>query len=142
MNLQRFHDAQRDSYAGALMEVRAGRKTSHWMWYIFPQLGGLGFSATSAHYAIADLDEARAYLEDPVLGARLREITRAALDHADRLEATDIFGSVDAQKLRSCWTLFNQVDPASERLFEQGLTRFFGGRADPRTLQLLGLDAS
>ncbi|MCA1712224.1 MAG: DUF1810 domain-containing protein [Actinobacteria bacterium] len=128
-NLERFVDAQRETYDGALAEIRAGRKTSHWMWFVFPQLAGLGRSSTAQHYAIRDLDEARAYLDHPVLGPRLREAA-AAVPAGDPVH---VFGDVDAMKLRSSLTLFGQLDP----YFTTVLDRCFDGASDDATLRLL-----
>ncbi len=124
------------TYARALDELRAGQKTSHWMWFVFPQLAGLGRSATAQRYAISSLDEARAYLEHPILGPRLRESATALLDLADR-SAEEILGGIDAIKLRSSMTLFEQADP-SRPLFGQVLDRYLGGQRDAATLRLLG----
>lgn len=135
-DLSRFVAAQRGTYDDALAEVRRGRKTSHWMWFVFPQLRGLGRSETSIHYGIADLDEARAYLADELLGMRLREIAAASLAAPVGRSAADVFGSIDAMKLRSSMTLFAVVDPA-EPVFAAVLERFFGGEPDPATLELL-----
>ena len=134
-HLARFVDAQADSYAAALAELRRGRKQSHWMWWVFPQLAGLGRSATAQHYAIASAAEARAYLAHPLLGERLRAATAAAV--AAPGSAEQVFGGIDAIKLRSSLTLFAAVgdDPAP---FQAGLDRFFGGAPDPATLDLLG----
>ena len=134
-NLQRFADAQEPIYETALGEICAGSKRSHWMWFIFPQLRGLGLSHTAHFYGIASLDEARAYLEHPLLGARLRECVEAILPWHDRLTADDILGSIDAVKLRSSFTLFDQVE--RNTLFASGLEAFFDGEADQRTLALL-----
>jgi uncharacterized protein (DUF1810 family) len=134
-DLQRFVDAQRDDYDDALAEVRAGRKRSHWMWYVFPQLDGLGASAMARRYAIRDLDEARAYLRHPVLGPRLVAIAEAALGVAGRT-AHEIFGSPDDMKLRSSATLFALASPDGS-VFHRLLDRYFDGRPDPRTLALL-----
>ncbi len=136
LDLRRFVEAQQEDYATALAEVRAGRKHSHWMWYIFPQLDGLAFSSTSRHYAIKSAAEARAYLAHPVLGPRLVEISEAALGVPQR-SAHDIFGSPDDLKLRSCATLFATVSPPGS-VFERLLDRFFHGERDDRTLKLLG----
>jgi uncharacterized protein (DUF1810 family) len=130
--LARFVAAQ-DAYGmfdRALAEIRAGRKVGHWMWFVFPQIAGLGFSETSRFYAIAGLDEARAYLAHPVLGPRLRECT-AAVATSGR-SAGEIFGDVDAVKLRSSATLFRRADP-HEAVFTQVLDAFFDGVADPDT---------
>ena len=136
-NLQRFIDAQRSDYATALEEITAGKKRGHWMWYIFPQLLGLGYTSTSVTYSIKDLDEAAAYLRDPVLGVRLVEICNALLK-LDNNDAHKIFGSPDDLKLRSSMTLFSLV-PGADKIFQQVLDKFFGGRKDEKTLQLLNL---
>ena len=134
--LQRFVDAQEHTYAAALAEIRSGRKQSHWMWFVFPQIAGLGVSAMSQRYAIQSLDEARAYLEHPVLGPRLLEIAQAALD-VDGKSAFDIFGTPDDMKLRSSATLFAQIsEPGS--VFHRVLDRYFDGRPDGQTLLALG----
>ena len=139
-DLNRFLEAQKGSagrsdYATALDEVRAGAKVTHWMWYVFPQLAGLGLSAMARRYAIKSRDEARAYLGHPVLGPRLVECAEAALG-AEGKEALDIFGAPDDMKLRSCATLFATVSPDGS-VFHRLLGRFFGGRPDETTLQLL-----
>jgi uncharacterized protein (DUF1810 family) len=133
--LSRFVDAQRDVYEQALAELRAGSKRSHWMWFVFPQIAGLGRTATAQRYAIADLAEARAYLAHPVLGPRLAECARALLDVPGRT-ATQILGTPDDLKLRSSMTLFAHAadDPA---VFRAVLDRFYGGEDDPATLQRL-----
>lgn len=122
-------------YASALAELKAGRKRSHWIWFVFPQLRGLGFSAMSERYGISGLAEARAYLAHPVLGPRLRECVTAMLTHAG-MSADAILGDVDALKFRSCLTLFAEADP-SESLFTDALARFFGGERDARTVTTL-----
>ena len=134
-DLSRYHSAQDGVYHRALDELQAGRKRSHWMWFIFPQIAGLGMSATSRRYAITSLDEARDYLADPVLGARLRESVAAVLEHGDRT-AHEIFGHPDDMKFRSCLTLFEAADPG-ETLFGDALAEFYDGVRDPRTLELL-----
>lgn len=135
-DLVRFLAAQEPVYGRVLDELRRGRKASHWMWFIFPQVAGLGESPTSQYYAISSLDEARAYLADPVLGSRLREC--AALVLATAGQSTEaIFGRIDALKLRSCMTLFHRAVP-DEPLFAQVLDRFYGGLADGATDRLLG----
>jgi uncharacterized protein (DUF1810 family) len=134
-NLQRFVDAQRDTFESALAEIRAGSKRSHWMWFIFPQLRGLGHSPTAQYYGIASLDEARAYLEHPLLGARLRECVAALLPWAGKRDPGEIFGSVDALKLGSSLTLFDRAAPGDS--FAAGLDTFFCGARDTRTLALL-----
>lgn len=134
-DLDRFVQAQKRLYAQALAEIRAGRKRSHWMWYIFPQFDGLGFSAMSQRYAINSLAEARAYLNHPVLGPRLTECAEAALRNADR-SAYEIFGSPDDLKLRSCATLFAQVSPPGS-VFERLLDKYFQSGRDETTLRLI-----
>ena len=134
--LDRFVVAQDEgSYRAAVAELRAGRKTSHWMWFIFPQVAGLGRSAAAQHFAISSLDEAQAYLRHPVLGPRLRECVQllAALDGKS---AEQILGSVDAMKLRSSLTLFMAAAP-DEPLFRDVLAKYFGGAADQLTLDRL-----
>ncbi|MDH2416410.1 DUF1810 domain-containing protein [Nocardioides sp. CER19] len=130
-DLRRFHDAQEGVYEQALAELRRGHKTSHWIWFVFPQVAGLGHSATSQHYAIGSLEEARAYAADDVLGPRLVECASAVLGHHDR-SALDIMGSPDDQKLWSSMTLFAIAAP-SEPVFQQVLDTFFAGQRDPRT---------
>ena len=134
-NLTRFVDAQATVYPQALAELRLGRKTSHWMWFVFPQIAGLGHSATARHYAIADAAEARAYLAHPVLGARLIEATEA-VTAAPGASASTIMGDIDAIKLRSSLTLFAAVadDPAP---FEAALDHFFASERDPETIRRL-----
>jgi uncharacterized protein (DUF1810 family) len=134
-NLQRFVDAQGSVYQEVRRELRAGRKESHWMWFVFPQIVGLGQSPTSIRFAIASLEEARAYLVHPVLGPRLRECTKLALDVEERT-ARQIFGPIDEMKLRSAMTLFMTAAP-DELLFFQCLERYFNGRPDPITLEKL-----
>lgn len=134
-NLARFVAAQAGSYDQALAEVRAGRKRSHWMWYIFPQIAGLGSSSMAQKYAIRSLDEARAYLDHPTLGPRLVAIAEAALALPDR-SATSVFGSPDDMKLRSCATLFAQASPPGSA-FARLLDHYFGGQPDSQTLRIL-----
>ena len=134
-NLSRFLDAQAQIYPQALAELTAGRKRSHWIWFIFPQIAGLGFSEMSERYAIGSLAEARAYLDHPILGARLRECAEAVLAIEGRT-ATQILGSPDDLKLRSCATLFAAVAPAGS-VFERLLAKFYDGEKDERTLRLL-----
>lgn len=134
-DLNRFLDAQADDYAQALTEIKAGRKVTHWMWYIFPQLNGLGFSSTARHYAIKSLGEAKAYLTHPTLGPRLRDCAEAALAVEGR-SASEIFGSPDDLKLRSCATLFACVAPAGS-VFERLLEKYYAGRRDEKTLAIL-----
>jgi uncharacterized protein (DUF1810 family) len=135
MTLQRFLDAQDGVYEQALAELRAGRKRTHWMWFVFPQIAGLGHSSTAAYYAIADLAEARAYLAHPLLGARLAECAEALLGVTGRT-AHEILGSPDDLKLRSSMTLFAQV-AGPDSVFRRVLERCYGGEADARTLDLL-----
>lgn len=134
--LERFVAAQEGVYPRALAELRRGRKESHWMWFVFPQIAGLGTSPTARRYAIASADEARAFLAHPLLGARLRDCTAAILAHRER-GAEAIFGPVDAMKLRSSMTLFEAVadDPAP---FAAALSAFHGGERDAATLRLIG----
>ena len=134
--LERFVDAQRDVYAGVLAELRRGHKTGHWIWFIFPQIAGLGRSATSQAFAIRSLEEARAYLAHPILGARLRECASivAALEGRD---AVEIFGPLDAMKVRSSMTLFLRAAP-DEAVFALVLDRFYDGLPDEATDALLG----
>ena len=127
-DLDRFVVAQEHVYAGALDELRRGRKTGHWIWFIFPQVDGLGYSDMSRRYAIASQDEARAYLAHPLLGARLRECASALLATALGT-AEDILGATDAMKVRSSMTLFHRAAP-DEPLFTQVLDRFYGGAPD------------
>jgi glutamate/tyrosine decarboxylase-like PLP-dependent enzyme/uncharacterized protein (DUF1810 family) len=137
-DLQRFVDAQDSVYDGVLEELRRGRKSGHWMWFIFPQIAGLGRSETARYYAIESIDEARAYLDHPVLGRRLRDCARiVAATHGG--SATDIFGGIDATKLRSSMTLFDRAAP-EEAGFQEVLDRFFDGRADEATDGLIGQD--
>jgi len=134
-DLDRFVAAQDGIYAQAFTELKSGRKQSHWMWFVFPQLAGLGRSPTAIFYAIASAEEARAYLAHPVLGARLRECMAAILHHTNK-SAEEIFGAIDAMKLKSSMTLFEAVagDPAP---FAAVLDAFFGGARDAATLDLL-----
>ena len=134
--LQRFLDAQATAYPTALAELKTGRKRSHWMWYIFPQIQGLGVSSTARHYAIRDAAEAAAYLAHPVLGARLVEIAQALLTLPGG-NATRVMGTPDDLKLRSSMTLFAAV-PGADPVFQAVLDKYFGGAPDERTRQLLG----
>lgn len=130
-DLDRFLGEQAHVYDGVLGELRRGHKTGHWIWFIFPQIAGLGHSALSQHFAISSLDEARAYLAHPVLGARLRECAEILLGIEERT-AEAIFGSTDAMKLRSCMTLFHRAAP-DEPVFARVLDRYFGGVPDGLT---------
>lgn len=134
-DLRRFVDAQAPDFERALAEIAGGRKRSHWMWYVFPQLAGLGSSPTSERYGIRSLAEAQAYLDHPLLGPRL-EACGEALLHVDGRSAHEIFGSPDDLKLRSCATLFAQISPAGS-VFHRILERYFDGETDQRTLRLL-----
>jgi uncharacterized protein (DUF1810 family) len=136
-NLERFVEAQNASatYEQAVLELQAERKQSHWMWFVFPQIAGLGTSSVSRRFAVSGLDEARAYLAHPVLGPRLRTCTHVLLQTGTR-NAETIFGPLDAQKLRSSMTLFLRAD-AEESLFQEVLDRYFDGAPDPATDELL-----
>lgn len=135
-DLGRFLAAQEHVYGGVVAELRRGRKTSHWMWFIFPQIAGLGRSALSQRYSLTSLDEARAYLADPVLGARLRECASLVLA-ANATSSVAMFGDTDAMKLRSSMTLFHRAAP-EEPVFGAVIDRYFGGVADPATDARLG----
>ena len=134
-SLKRFTDAQEDSYVIAFSEIQQGRKQSHWMWFIFPQIAGLGFSETSRYYAINDLQEAAGFLKHPVLGSRLinisRELLKLKTDDAHR-----VFGSPDDLKLKSCMTLFSML-PEADPVFQTVLEKFFNGEKDIKTLHLI-----
>ena len=134
-DLQRFVDAQQPVYADVLAELAAGAKTSHWMWFVFPQLKALGQSATAQRFGIAGLAEADAYARHPLLGSHLHECTRIVLGVQGRT-ALQIFGSIDAMKFRSSMTLFDRAAP-DEPLFRQAIDRYFEGRPDAQTLALL-----
>ena len=136
-DLERFVRAQEDDFEQALAEIKAGWKRSHWMWYIFPQIDGLAFSSTSKYYAIKSIEEARAYLAHPVLGPRLRACAETVLA-VEGLSASEIFGSPDDLKLRSCATLFACVMPPGS-VFERILVKYYGGVRDWKTLRLLGI---
>ena len=144
-DLSRFVEAQAPCYARVLEELAAGEKTTHWMWFIFPQLRGLGVSSSARRFGLSGLEEARAYLGHPLLGSRLRECTRMLLAVEGRT-AHEIFGSPDDLKLRSCLTLFAQAagaSPAPEtRVFGEALAKYCRGEPDPRTLELLISSAS
>jgi uncharacterized protein (DUF1810 family) len=136
-DLDRFVSAQAGVYDRVLAEIKRGRKDSHWMWFVFPQIDGLGFSATAKTYAIKSLDEARAYLAHPVLGPRLVECTEATLRIEGRT-AEEIFGPIDAMKLRSSATLFAAVSPAGS-VFHRLLEKYFHGEPDEKTRRLVGV---
>lgn len=135
-DLNRFVSAQEGDYSTALNEIKAGRKRSHWMWYIFPQMRGLGMSEMATRYSIADMKEAMAYLQHPVLGERIIEISKALLSLPGH-DAHAVFGSPDDMKLRSSMTLFAAVDGA-DPVFQDVLDKYFNGETDERTLQLIG----
>jgi len=134
-NLRRFVEAQQPVYERALGELKRGRKTSHWMWFIFPQIAGLGSSATARHFAISSLAEARAYLDHTVLGPRLIECLRLLLALEDRT-AEEIFGGIDAMKLRSCLTLFDAARP-EEQVFHDALAMYYATVPDEKTLAII-----
>jgi uncharacterized protein (DUF1810 family) len=136
-DLRRFVRAQASDYARALAEIRSGQKRTHWMWYIFPQIDGLAFSSISQHYSIKSVEEAKAYLEHPILGPRLLECAEAVVRLEGR-SVTDIFGSPDDLKLRSCATLFACVLPPGS-VFDRLLRKYYRGGRDGKTLQLLGI---
>ena len=133
--LQRFLDGQLLAYETALKEMKAGEKRNHWIWYIFPQIKGLGYSPNSKYYGISGIEEAKAYLQHPILGPRLREITQEVLGHAGK-SIYDIMGApIDAMKFRSSMTLFDAVAPND--IFAKALNVFFNGKRDHRTLNCL-----
>lgn len=135
--LSRFHKAQQTDYLCALSEIRSGRKVSHWIWYIFPQVKGLGYSSMSEYYGIKDLDEAKAYLADPVLSDHLIEICEALLA-LDTNDATEVMGHPDDKKLRSSMTLFDAVSESSD-IFQRVLEKYYNGKKDMWTLKILGI---
>ncbi len=137
-HLQRFIDAQERDYCSALAEISSGQKRSHWMWYVFPQYDGLGFSSTARHYAIKSLAEGEAYLDHPVLGPRLKECSEALLS-VDGRNVHQIFGSPDDMKLRSSMTLFALVS-AEGSVFEKVLDKYFEGQRDRKTIDLVDDD--
>lgn len=132
-DLARFEHAQREIFDVALKEIQSGKKRTHWIWFIFPQVVGLGFSETSVHFAIASLEEAQAYLAHPLLGTRLREST-GAMNASSQSNAGSILGATDAAKFPSCMTLFSDIAP-EQLCFRFALDKFFDGRLDPRTVQ-------
>ena len=141
-DLARFVTAQDQTYDQVVQELTKGAKQSHWMWFIFPQIIGLGRSPTAQRYAITDLEQAKRYLADPVLGARLRQCVQLVLAHSGK-SAEEIFGYPDGLKFRSCLTLFARAAAeGSDRLvFIKALDQFYDGEPDPRTLEILGLDS-
>ncbi len=140
-NLQRFIDAQALTYGDALREIKGGAKQSHWMWFVFPQLKGLGRSSTAQFYGIVSLEEAKAYLAHPVLGDRLREITRAALN-ANAVSLSALFGAPDNMKFVSSMTLFDAASGPLDNVFAQALEQWCGGERDLATLDLLAVPRS
>ena len=135
-DLDRFLEAKQNDYETALSEMKLGRKRSHWMWYIFPQIAGLGFSKMSRYYAITDLEEAKEYLEHPILGARLKEISQSLLDLDS--DAHAIFGSPDDLKLHSSMTVFAYMEPDDNSIFIKVLEKFFDGELDLNTMRIIG----
>lgn len=136
-NLNRYVSAQEDTYNEALAEIKNGKKVSHWMWFIFPQIAGLGFTDYNVFYAINNLKEANEYLNHPVLGKRLIEISNALLNIEGKT-AVEIFGKPDERKLKSCMTLFNLLDYPNP-IFQEVLNKYFQGAADEKTLELLNM---
>ena len=137
MDLTRFYEAHKADYSSALEEIKGGHKQTHWIWYIFPQLAGLGFSTMAQYYGIRDLEEAKAYVQDPVLGRDLIEISNALLT-LDTSNPTQVMGYPDDMKLRSCMTLFMIAAP-EEPVFKKVLDKYYGGEADGNTLNMLGM---
>jgi uncharacterized protein (DUF1810 family) len=138
-DLIRFLDAQASIYPRVVEELTNGRKKTHWMWFVFPQVGGLGRTATAQHYAIRDLDQAKRYLADSLLGPRLREVVKLVMKHKGK-SALEILGSPDDLKFRSCLTLFREAatENSDRALFTEALNQFYRGEGDDRTLELLG----
>jgi uncharacterized protein (DUF1810 family) len=134
-NLNRFIEAQAKNYTDALAEIKNGKKRSHWMWYVFPQIKGLGFSETARYYAIKDIDEANDYINHPILGSRLIEISKALLN-LDSDNANAILGSPDDMKLKSSMTLFAAL-PNANPVFESVLKKFFNGEKDDKTVKII-----
>ena len=134
-NLQRFLGAQENDYADALHEIKQGYKQSHWIWFIFPQMRGLGRSSMAEYYGISSIEEARAYLDHPTLKARLIEISTALLQHKGKSTAYEILGTIDAIKVRSCMTLFDYIMPHA--IFAEVLEAFYNSERDVMTLELL-----
>ena len=134
-NLQRFLDAQENNYADALREIKQGYKQSHWIWFIFPQMRGLGRSSMAEYYGIASIEEARAYLDHPTLKARLIEISTALLQHKGRSTAYEILGTIDAIKVRSSMTLFDHIMPHA--IFAEVLDAFYNSERDEQTIRIL-----
>ena len=135
-DLSRFIKAQENSYEEALSEIKSGRKKGHWMWFIFPQFKGLGFTETSNYYSIKDLDEAKRYLSHPILGERLKLITKELLGLNEN-NPKKVFGSPDDLKLKSSMTLFAAIDASQENIFNAALDKLFNGQTDHNTLTLI-----
>lgn len=135
-SLMRFYLAQETKYAIALAEIQAGRKQNHWIWYIFPQIAGLGRSETAQFYALKDVNEAKLFLEDPVLGKRLREITQALLA-LEEVTIYAVMGTPDDMKVKSCMTLFAEIDTQPDAIFQQVLDKYYAGEKDLLTLELM-----
>lgn len=134
-NLNRFLNAQQNTYQQALAEIKNGQKESHWMWFIFPQIAGLGFTDYNIFYAIKNIEEAQAYYNHPILGKRLIEIS-AAIQLVQNKTALEILGKPDTRKLKSCMTLFNQL-PYANPIFQKVLNKYYQGKQDERTLEIL-----
>ncbi len=134
--LIRFYLAQETKYAIALAEIQAGRKQNHWIWYIFPQIAGLGRSETAQFYALKDVNEAKLFLEDAVLGTRLREITQALLA-LEEVTISAVMGTPDDMKVKSCMTLFAEIDTQPDAIFQQVLDKYYAGEKDLLTLELM-----
>ena len=135
-NLSRFHEAQEYSYQTALSEIKMGYKQSHWMWFIFPQIKGLGHSSTAQYYAISCEDEAKAYLEDDVLGGRIREVCHELLNHSEK-SVQYMLGGIDSMKLKSSMTLFDFISP--DDVFNKVLDVFYSGERDRRTIEIINV---
>jgi len=135
-NLNKFVTAQESSYSTALSELKKGRKETHWMWYIFPQIKGLGLSSTAQFYSIESISEAKAFLNHEILGKRLKEITEVLLD-LEETNPTKIFGEPDDLKLKSCMTLFSIADGEENNLFHKVIQKFFEGKSDEKTVEIL-----
>jgi len=133
--LNRFVEAQDESYEEIVQELKNGEKVTHWMWYVFPQIAGLGYSSTAKFFAIQDREEAQAYLDHPILGARLLECTKIVMAHQGKT-AVEIFGDVDAMKFRSSMTLFMAL-PGGDWVFKEAIDKYFEGEPDPKTLDIL-----
>jgi len=136
-DLERFLQAQQGVFDEALLEIKQGRKRTHWMWFIFPQVAGLGNSPTAQYYAIKSKEEARQYLAHPVLGKRLKECAQALLDLPSHVNAAEVFGFPDVLKLKSCMTLFAEVSEEKDNIFTQVLDRFYNSEKDEKTIAYL-----